>query len=1341
MGKELKPIVFSGGGSGGSGEVEGDSLRTTDNAELLIGICEGPIVGLEDGEKSFLVGETPLVASDGSKNFDSFVLDIKHGDSSQDETVEFKLGGSSRPTNVGQNLEVGVPVTRQTQSGNINYIDIRLAISGFWHITDKGNTRKGRMFFKIEFKRQDESEWHVFSGKSVEIYGKCSSTYVSDYRIIVNPSTQYVYEIRITREGESSVTTGNGLYGTPSWLQFEEVVAENKEFKNTALAHINIQTSDQLDSLPQFSGIYKTLIIKVPSNYDPEAKTYDGVWDGTFKMAYTDNPAWCLYDLIMNDRYGTNAYYPVVADKWDFYEAGQFCDELVSDGAGGTQPRYTLNMLITDAQSGPQLVSYVASAFNAIIYEDSEGLVRLAYEKNEPAVHIFSIDNVTPEGFTYSFSDPTNRYNAINVGFINPNLNWVDDQRSVTDEDQIETWGRIPEDFSAIGCIYEGEAIRRARYRLCAATTEVMTVSFTTNRVAQNVNLYDTISIVDPLMEYSVGGRIIRVSSDRLSFTLRDPIFIEAGVTDYTCSVQTTDGILESLIDVRDVGYVTTVYLQTELPETVPPNAVITIYGDGAEAGMPKPFRVVKIEEDQEDNERIKITATEINRNKQTFADTGFTVTETEKTGNKVYPQVSHVTDISISYQWDEDRGEPYLIVVSSLDYSSYPYYTGAVRTYIRASEDTEWDEVSENGGDIIYGLAEGTYEFKVMPQTQTGAEANFETAPIFTKEIKYPERKPSNISGLIAVPSNQSITLMWTAISDSNLSGYEVRLGTDWDTATVLATNLTQTTFIYTPDDRTQDFTFLVKAKNTQNLYSETAASASASLYYDSAWSQPVLTSNTDWGSIQAFSGNSTAYKISDGVVNTYSNDNLWNSETTTVPVTLTWALKEKLKIKNITHYMGYYPTKSATNVVQYFTMLKDDENNDVLTPLTDQFTITSEATTPYKETEYYTGSSVGNATAYTYGFVGDTSQVIDGIKIVGATSGSLSSDPRYLKLFKYNATDNVYDECLAVSKNTQAFTSQNTTYYWELDKPVKLECGEFYRVSFSSDTEYSWTNLLNYRATHQACTACKTFQVAGSPTLTETSASGFSSENYISKNVKSVFNSDDKVVIDAQFTTGDTISNGYILALRKDETSQGWAESIRFYIYNQYFRFSFFYNRGTQVNIGIIRLSANTTYYARLVYDPSATKQWAVYIGTSLDSLPKYLEHRADVIPEVSVLFVGGTPTDSTEFFSGGTILFENTSIKINDELYWKPVYSNHDFKVGTANGGGNPPIQAYQFIPQMTFVKNATEWSHIKVPSLLPNQEIENLECRITDLGDTDSNIKVGEIVLDATRKKLP
>lgn len=1341
MVKELKQLIFSGGGSGESGEVEGDSLRTTDNAELLIGICEGPIVGLEDGEKSFLVGETPLIASDGSKNFDSFVLDIKHGDSSQDETVEFKLGGSSRPTYVNQNLEVGVPVTRQTQSGNINYIDIRLAISGFWHITDKGNTRKGRMFFKIEFKRQDESEWHVFSGKSVEIYGKCSSTYVSDYRIIVNPSTQYVYEIRITREGESSVTTGNGLYGTPSWLQFEEVVAENKEFKNTALAHINIQTSDQLDSLPQFSGIYKTLIIKVPSNYDPETKTYDGVWDGTFKMAYTDNPAWCLYDLIMNDRYGTNAYYPVVADKWDFYEAGQFCDELVSDGAGGTQPRYTLNMLITDAQSGPQLVGYVASAFNAIIYEDAEGLVRLAYEKNEPAIHIFSIDNVTPEGFTYSFSDPTNRYNAINVGFINPNLNWVDDQRSVTDEDQIEIWGRIPEDFSAIGCIYEGEAIRRARYRLCTATTEVMTVSFTTNRVAQNVNLYDTISIVDPLMEYSVGGRIIKVSSDRLSFTLRDPIFIEAGVTDYTCSVQTTDGIFESLIDVREVGYVTTVYLQTELPETVPPNAVITIYGDGAEAGMPKPFRVVKIEEDQEDNERIKITATEINRNKQTFADTGFTVTETTITGNKTYPQVSHVTNVSISYQWDEERGEPYIIIVSSLDYSSYPYYTGGVRTYVRANGETEWDEKSENGGDIIYGLDEGTYDFKVMPQTQTGAEADFETAPVFTIEIKYPERKPSNISGLIAIPSTQSITLMWTAISDSNLSGYEVRLGTDWDTATVLATNLTQTTFIYTPEDRTQDFTFLVKAINTQGLYSETAASASASLYYDSTWTQPVLTSNTDWGTIQVSSGESSAYKVSDGVVDTYSNDNLWNSETTTVPVTFAWALKEKLKVKNITHYMGYYPTKSATNVVQYFTVLVDEEGNDVLTPLTDQFTVTSEATTPYKETDYYTGGSVGNATAYTYGFVGDTSQVIDGIKIVGATSGSLSSDPRYLKLFKYNATDNIYDECLAVSKNTQAFTSQNTTYSWELDKPVKLECGEFYRVIFSSDTEYSWTNLLNYRSTHQSCTACQTFQVVGSPTLTETSASGFSSENYISKNVKSVFNSDDKVVIDAQFTTGDTISNGYILTLRKDETSQGWANSIRFYIYNQYFRFSFFYNGGTQVNIGIIRLSANTTYYARLVYDPSATKQWAVYIGTSLDSLPKYLEHRADVIPEVSVLFVGGTPTDSTEFFSGGTILFENTSIKINDELYWKPVYSNHDFKVGTANGGGNPPIQAYQFIPQMTFVKNATEWSHIKVPSLLPNQEIELLACRITDLGDTDSNIKVGEIVLDAAYKKLP
>ena len=832
-----KSLIFAGGGGGSSPTRTPDNLRSEDAAELLIGLCEGPIKGLEDGEKSFFVDETPLVASDGTENYTDFNLKVKLGDLSDKEPVKFELGGSARQTNVGIELKYDAPVTRVTQSGEIDFIDVRIAVQQLFYQSDDG-TFNSEVSFRIEYKKTNESRWILFQNKPQTIKGKTTSGYVKDYRIPVEREANAQYEIRvtkITKDGTESADN-NGHHITIGFQQFEEIVAQEKVFENTALVHLNIKTSDQINQMPQFSGIYECAVIKVPSNYDTETRQYDGEWDGTFKMEYTNNPAWCLYDLIMNDRYGVNAYYPVVADKWDFYEAGKYCDEMVTDGRGGQEPRYTLNLVIGDAQSGPEVLNYVASTFNATIYEDGSDLVRLNFPKNDPATHIFTKENVTSTGFNYSFSDPSTRYNDISVTFTNSESNWEEDRRRVFDQDSIDLWGRTTEDFQAVGCSTESEAIRRARFRMISGLTEIMSVSFTTNRVAQNINVFDTILISDPDMNYAISGRFKEVGETRTSVTLRDPVFLEAGAY-YVCAIQTPNGIVELELDVREVGEVKELFFKDFLPDNLPPKAVFYLESADDSKGSPKPFRVLSIAEAEGDPDKVTINAIEINRNKQYEADTGLDLSEIEPSTRPSYNTIPHVLDVVFTETYVANKKETQLIISPVLDTNKYPYYSGNFRVWSKPVDGTQgedgnytWNELELHYGDTVINHPVGEYEFRVLPLSTLGTMPNFDTAPTFVYEIADNTRAPGDVYNFQAKPNINNVVLTWDKVEDADLVGYEIRIGEKWDEGEVLATFVTDTTFTHNTNV-TNEIRYMIKAVDAFGVYSINYAYTTASL------------------------------------------------------------------------------------------------------------------------------------------------------------------------------------------------------------------------------------------------------------------------------------------------------------------------------------------------------------------------------------------------------------------------------------------------------------------------------------------------------------------------------
>lgn len=837
----MKDLIYGGGKKQKSPTVLDDNLLSDERAEVLIGLCEGEIEGPVDGEKSIYLDDTPLMSVDGSRNFSDYSLEVYNG--SPEQTIHFNQGGSGRTNSVGVEVLNETPIVRLTQSGDIDAIDVKLAVQRLYYSDSSGNVFNATVYFKIGYKLTTETEWNE---KELSITGKTTTGYTKDYRIPVSRSTESRYEVRVTKVSPDSPTGQYGFFNSLIFSSFEEITARDLVFNNTAGIKLDIKTSDELRSLPTISGEYKLLKIKIPSNYNPNTRVYTGDWDGTFKIAWTDNPAWCLYDLIMNDRYGVNAYYPVEADKWDFYEAAQYCDELVPDGKGGYEPRYTLNMIITDAQSGPDMLNYIAGTFNSTIYEDGSGLVRLSFEHNQTPVHLFGLENVTPAGFVYSFTDPESRFNDYTVTFTNSEQNWIEDRRRVADYDNISEFGRVTKNFAAVGCIKESEALRRARYQLIGGLTETMSVTFTTTIAAYNVNPFDIILVSDPNMGYATSGRLREIAEDGMSATLRDSIYLEAGVN-YTVQLQTPSGVREVTLDVREVGYVKTLYftdsvLNLDLPEF----CMFVLEGNNGEdtKGSPKPFRVLAISESSS-GEGISITAVEVNRNKQREADEGIELPDAEYSRIPSYELIPQIVSASFTEGYNIDTKQCQLFVEVKVD-PNYRYYSDKIRVWSRLVGEETWEEREVQLGNVIIDHPVGNYEFRILPVTTLGTVPPFDLAPIFEYTVEGTTVPPATVQNFRAEPTVNNINFYWDAVQDSDLIGYQIRKGSSWDNGEIIAEFVTGTSFTYTTSE-TQNATYMIKAIDAVQNFSLAVAQITTSLKRPKNIKQFYVTPNQD--------------------------------------------------------------------------------------------------------------------------------------------------------------------------------------------------------------------------------------------------------------------------------------------------------------------------------------------------------------------------------------------------------------------------------------------------------------------------------------------------------------
>ncbi|MDR1351495.1 MAG: hypothetical protein LBJ59_12115 [Zoogloeaceae bacterium] len=541
------PTTLTVRGSGGSSDkphtpVEApDSLRSSQYARIIDVLGEGEIVGLVDGLKSIYLDDTPLEDVTGKMNFDGIAVQTRTGTQFQSPVEGFPE--VENEIAVAVEVKNDTPLVRSIVNVNINAVRVTIRIPALLHQNDKGDTNGTSVSVAFDV-QNDGGGWQ--SAIVDTITGKTTSGYKREYRIALPSGGPW--EVRMRRlTGDS--TTASTLQNSTFWDSYTEIIDARLSYPNCALVALQF-SAEQFQRLPTRGYHARGLIIKVPSNYDPGTRKYDGVWDGTFKPAWTNNPAWVFYDICTNDRYGLGALLDVSqVDKWGLYSIAQYCDELVPDGFGEVEPRFTIFYFQQSREQAYTLLTSLASVFRAITYW-SVGQVVAVQDRPADVIAQFTAANVIEGQFHYSGSSLRARHTVALVTWNDPKQRYQQVVEAVVDDEGVARYGINETEVVAVGCTSRGQAHRFGKWILYSERFETETVSFRAGLDAARVFPGAIIQTLDPYRAGKrFGGRLKDATVDTL--TLDAPAKLEPGMS-YSVTVVLPSGKLQS----RDVAWV-----------------------------------------------------------------------------------------------------------------------------------------------------------------------------------------------------------------------------------------------------------------------------------------------------------------------------------------------------------------------------------------------------------------------------------------------------------------------------------------------------------------------------------------------------------------------------------------------------------------------------------------------------------------------------------------------------------------------------------------------------------------------------------------------------------------
>ena len=473
---------------------------------MLEVISEGEIEGLVDDMKSVYLDKTPLANADGSFNFKNVSVYANAGTQDQDVLREFN--SVEKEINVGTKVLKNKPIIKTVTDVNVNRVRMTLGVERLMKQEDNGDTNPTSVSMLVEVLKDNS----VVGSRTYTFNGKYSNTYREMFDITV-PNAPF--SIRVSRVEPDSST--NKLQNNCFWASYTEIIDKQFAYPNTALVGIKID-SDYFGNIPTRNYEINGLIIKVPSNYNPETHTYTSdFWDGSFKLAWTNNPAWVFYDLVTNTRYGMGKrLQDFNIDKWQLYAIGRYCDELVPDGFGGKEPRMTCNIWITDQRKAYDLINDICSIFRAMPVWNGQALTAIQDRKADP---VWTYNNAnTIGGFTRQRSARKARHNTIQVEYIDASDFYEKKVESVSDDVAVARYGENVKKITAFGCTSRGQAYRTGRWILETERLETETITFTVGQEGVMHLPYDVIEVADSQYAgVNVGGRVLAVNGTQLT--------------------------------------------------------------------------------------------------------------------------------------------------------------------------------------------------------------------------------------------------------------------------------------------------------------------------------------------------------------------------------------------------------------------------------------------------------------------------------------------------------------------------------------------------------------------------------------------------------------------------------------------------------------------------------------------------------------------------------------------------------------------------------------------------------------------------------------------------------
>jgi predicted phage tail protein len=799
-----------GSSSGGAQEAP-NTLRSLTFVGVIDLIGEGPIQGLHNGLQSVYFNNTPYQNPNGSFYFLDTTVEIAFGYPDQAPLPGFT--DVETATAVGVQVFYSLPLTIAIDDLTANAVRVTLEVPALYSEDQTtGNVNDYTVGYVVSVQQLD-GPWVNYPGS---FNGKTISPYYTD--VLVPMPGPGPWNIKITKTTPDDTT--NLTQGQLAVAAYSTIESRLFSYPDSAVIGVLTEVAIFNNTVPTRTYEIDGLLIQVPSNYNPTTRTYSGLWDGTFKTAFSNNPAWIMYDILTNTRYGLGLYLqPYLPDKWGLYTIAQWCDGTVPDGFGGTEPRFVFNGIVpSNANSKDQaldVLQSIASLFWGAVYWYGGEVCVYCDMPGEPVGPIFTQANVIDGVFTYTGIALKARHQQALITWHDPKQQYQT-QVEVVQNLTINAWNAVTKNLN--GCTSRGQAHRYGKWILDTEQHATQTVTFSAGWDSVGIVPGNIILVADPAWAgIRTGGRLTGVtavgSPPTVNTVTMDAPYDFQSVIGYQLSIVQPNGVVETQPITNAPGSSIVVTLANNLSQVPMTGTIYTITGDVS----PKPFRVLVVKESAPNV--FEITALEHDPTKyERIEDNIQLAVATYTVATNTVPAAP--TNVQTSEYVYLLNGATFSTVTVSWTPSSSSlvlYYD--VQYFSLAGVWVDCGQTSAVSMDI-QDLPPGTYSFRVQAANAVGqASAWQEIDNVSIQGLLAP---PTDVTGFAIATTGQQSQLSWNPVTSPNLGWYRIKWtpvtsSTNWSSAQLLADNITGTSF----QTGTLGGTFLIKAVSNQGVES----------------------------------------------------------------------------------------------------------------------------------------------------------------------------------------------------------------------------------------------------------------------------------------------------------------------------------------------------------------------------------------------------------------------------------------------------------------------------------------------------------------------------------------